>query len=80
MKDDDKENYLQASIKALQLDSKKRKGVASQRCLTSQVGSRLKLSSRPAPGESVPNQAHQQRIQKISESIFADGEQRTFNQ
>ncbi len=72
------------SIKQLNIESRNRKQKAVKRCLASQVGDRLKLSQKPAPGEYVPDSSMNERISKIEDSIFVETDRsrthRTLNQ
>ena len=64
-----KENLLTASIQQISIDYKTRQQHAAKRCLTSQVGDRLRLSSRPGPTYPVQNK---RPIGQIEETIFKD--------
>lgn len=72
-----------SSIQQISIDTKIRKSNAAKRCLTSQLGERLRLSERPAVGEYQYNTRQHERISKIEESIFKDdrnnGEEKTLN-
>ena len=82
-----KESMLMTSINQISIDNDARKTNAAKRCLTSQIGDRLRLSVKPAQGEVVYNLKAHQRIAKIKDSIFVDDKEtmrintdRTLNQ
>ena len=83
--DQAKESMLISSINEISIDNQARKLNAEKRCLTTQLGDRLRQSAKPSSGEVVYNLKTHKRIAKIEDSIFVDDKEsrnpdRTLNQ
>ena len=67
-----KESMLISSINEISIDNHARKLNAEKRCLTTQLGDRLRQSAKASSGEVVYNMKKHKRIAKIEDSIFVE--------